>query len=166
MPSSSQVSSLVPGGCGFNNDLDVSEDDWDISNSDMELDDLDQASLTLGQADQLRLSAECEERGGTKWDSQHSNALALDDEVENQAHHLLRLRGGLWTPECIRNGNRVALPRDQVPIPSLGGMPMLEGSYGPQADSSSKVDKSGQDGGTIAPFEDEGELEKEDSGGK
>ena len=53
-------------------------------------------------------------------------------------------------------------------------MSMLEGSYGPQADprteespsgadSSSGADGSGQDGGTTAPFGDEGESEKEDS---
>jgi len=168
------VSSLAPRDCGFSNDLDAPGDDWDIPNIDMELDDLDQASLALGQADQLCLSTEFEGRGGTKQDSQHPDAPALDDEVENRAHRLLRLRGGLWTPECIRNGNQVALPRDQVPIPSSGGMPMLEGSYGPQADpgteespsgadSSSGADRSGQDGGMTAPFGNEGELEKEDS---
>ena len=91
MPSSSRASSLAPGDCGFNNDLDAPGDDWDIPNIDMELDDLDQASLALGQADQLCLSAEFEGRRGTKQDSQHPDAPALDDEVENRAHRLLRL---------------------------------------------------------------------------
>jgi len=166
-PSSSRASSSAPDDCGFNDDLDRrAYDDQDVPDIDMNLDDLFLDEATSGASPQPAVIEADIPTTGTKRGSEHPDAPAFHDEVAKRAERVLRLRGGVWLPECQRKGDRVPLPRDQVRIESSRGLPMVEGPYGLEPDPRTEESAGGdKNGGMISAAAgevlDEGESEVE-----
>jgi hypothetical protein len=164
-PSSSRASS-APVDCGFDDDLNHhAYDDRDVPDINMNLDDLFLDEAASGASPQPAATEADIPTTGTKRGSEHPDAPALHDEVAKRAERILRLRGGVWLPECQRKGNRVPLPRDQVEIESFHGLPMVEGPYGPEPDARIEESAGGDNGMILAAtgeVPDEGESEVED----